>query len=62
MQLRSSVAVAVVRPAAEAQIRPLVWELTYSTDAALNREKKEKVMLKKHWWSSCHGAVVKDSD
>ena len=44
MWLRSGVAVAVMwlwhKLAVTAQIRPLIWETPYSTDAALKRKKK----------------------
>ena len=42
MQLRSSVAVAVARPAAIAPIRYLAWELPYSAGVAIIRKKKKR--------------------
>ena len=45
MWLRSSIAVAVCRPAAIALIRPLAWEIPYAVGVALKSKKKKKKTL-----------------
>ena len=63
------------RRAAAALIRPLAWELSYATNAALKKSKKQKqkqkninqilflyLLKSSSSWSSCCGAVVNESD
>ena len=40
------------RLAAAAPIRPLAWEFTYATGAALRSKKKKKGKRKTNWWLS----------
>ena len=44
------------RPAAVASIRPLAWEPTYATGAALKRQ-KEKKKRKVSYYSHCSNAT-----
>ena len=52
MQLRSGIAVAVVRPAATAPIGHLAWRPPYAAGAALKRQKTKKKKKKKKKKSS----------
>ena len=59
--VRSRVAVAVVRPAAVAPIRPLAWECPYAEDVAL-KEKKNEVHPSSNSWHSVHIVRMKETN